>query len=252
MTAACGLVAFAIPDAACGDMPGHVLIAETKTTNINGIKFSFLEAPRAVTDTGDVFYQGNYSAPGVSYASGFWRGSGNVVQALASRGMTAPGGGVFQDVVSFTADHIANAGGYAVFMAEFRLPPSTTDIVGLYLVKPDGSSYRLAYEGQSAPGGGTFRDFQFGTSWSVGPGGQVVFYAKTQAGAGGGYYYARLNGTTPVVTAVALHGDAAPEAEGTFLLNNLGFGAQRMAVNDSGLVTFRSATTTNASAALYQ
>lgn len=86
----------------------------------------------------------------------------------------------------------------------------------------------------------------------MGPGGQVVFYAKTQAGAGGGYYYARLNGTTPVVTAVALHGDAAPEAEGTFLLNNLGFGAQRMAVNDSGLVTFRSATTTNASAALYQ
>lgn len=126
MTAACGLVAFAIPDAACGDMPGHVLIAETKTTNINGIKFSFLEAPRAVTDTGDVFYQGNYSAPGVSYASGFWRGSGNVVQALASRGMTAPGGGVFQDVVSFTAGPRCYAGGYAVFMAEFRLPPSTT------------------------------------------------------------------------------------------------------------------------------
>lgn len=234
------------------DAPGHVVIADNFAKDANNIRFSYFDAPRGISDAGVVAFKASYTGP--SYAQGFWQGIGGLAQPLAARGMTAPGGGLFQDVVSYAADQIMTGAGYASFQANVRVPPSTTDVSGLYLVKPDGSLFRIAYEGQDAPGGGTFifTAFQASLSWSMSRNGKIVFYATTTGGAGGGYYYARLNGSTPVVSAIALHGDAAPGTDGTFKLAGSSRGAVNTAISDSGLVTFTSATTSTNSNAVYQ
>jgi hypothetical protein len=228
------------------DAPGHLKLADDAEEDANGLLFSFLGKPRSVSANGDVMFVSSYSETGVSYSTGLWLWAGGTLQTIAKRNLPTPQGGreVFWDVVDQHGNAVMSSSGHMSFQAETRLPPfgTSSEVVGLYLRVPGGPTYRMAYEGQPAPGGGTFKELRFQGSWSMSDNGTIVFFSQTNAGAGGGFYLAKLNGSTPVLTAVALHGAPAPGGTGTFDLADDFDGIVPMAVNDAGLVMFTAKT----------
>ncbi len=204
--------------------PGHQVIASGDALGV-----SFLDAPPVLLDDGSVLFADIFSQR-------IYRGNGVTTTVLVQEDTAAPGGGLLSTLNGIEA--ACSNGDFAV-RGRFLLNGVTRD--ALYAWR-SGSFYRLAAEGDSAPGGGTFE--RFGLP-SINRNGSVVFVADLLGGPGAGLYLARINGGNVTVQRIAAAGQAEPGG-GLFANMNPSFGAG-CAVDDSGRVVFAAERTVGSS-----
>jgi len=218
-------VATALPGFLSADEPGHQALVLSSTSEVDPNQ----SGPSSLSGDGSVVFRD-------WIGSGYWRANGAGVTELVKGGNAAPGGGVFSDY-GFSVGYFATSrAGDLVFVADSKIGTVTKE--GLFF-RRGGVLYRLAYEGNAAPGGGVFGEFHYGfTAYPPGMSdtGRVVFWAQTTGGPGSGLYTGRIEGGVPVVRKVAVVSDAAPD--GGYFTNLKPDFQPSWAILDDGRVCF--------------
>jgi hypothetical protein len=231
------------------DIPGHTLLADDQVAVVER-PFSFLRAPWAVTSSGQAVFSTSDYRIGSTSEHALWKSGGGGVTPILRLNAPAPGGGLFRELnTSSQSSHsMFTTEGYGVFLAGYRLPDDDTTIKGLFLHEPNGQLHKVAFEGQTADGGGVYNS-GFPGHYAISPRGKIVFASSLTGSSTYGIYYARLVANTVVVTRIVGHNDPAPDSLGNFDL--AGNFKPECVIDDSGRVYFKARTTGNAQGQLF-